>query len=198
MSKYTVYKHICPNSKIYIGITQQEPNKRWLNGLGYQTQRLFSKAIKKYGWQNIEHVILFTGLTREEAESIEIELISEYKSDIPKYGYNLDKGGKTAGKMSEETKRIIGEKAKIRMTGRKLSEETKRRIGEKSKGNTYGRNASEETRRKLSNAAKINSLGRVTSDKTKQKLRGINTGKKLSDETKRKISERKRLNNERK
>lgn len=31
---YTIYKHISPSNKAYIGITSQQPNKRWQNGYG--------------------------------------------------------------------------------------------------------------------------------------------------------------------
>ena len=34
---YTVYMHICPNGKKYIGITKQKPIKRWgYNGINYK------------------------------------------------------------------------------------------------------------------------------------------------------------------
>ena len=29
---YTVYKHISPSGKIYVGITKQKPEYRWNNG----------------------------------------------------------------------------------------------------------------------------------------------------------------------
>ena len=35
---YTVYKHICPNNKVYIGITVKKPEVRWNKGLGYKKQ----------------------------------------------------------------------------------------------------------------------------------------------------------------
>ena len=57
MNKYKVYMHICPNDKKYIGITQQDVLKRWNYGNGYKGCVLFYKAIKKYGWKNIEHYI---------------------------------------------------------------------------------------------------------------------------------------------
>ena len=52
---YIVYKHTFPNNKVYIGITQQNPEKRWKKGLGYDShQTLMKRAIKKYGWNNIK------------------------------------------------------------------------------------------------------------------------------------------------
>lgn len=92
MGVYTVYKHTCPNSKVYIGITQQEPKNRWLNGYGYKKQ-IFYRAISKYGWENIKHEILYFNLTEKEAKEKEIELISKYDSTNPKYGYNVVEGG---------------------------------------------------------------------------------------------------------
>lgn len=90
---YIVYKHTCPNGKVYIGITKQAPNKRWLNGLGYEHNNYFFKAIKKYGWQNIKHEILFNNLNEKEAKEKEIELIKYYKSNQREYGYNITNGG---------------------------------------------------------------------------------------------------------
>lgn len=66
------------------------------------------KAIQKYGWENIEHNILFTNLTKEEACAKECELIAQYKTNAArygtKYGYNLTDGGEgTVGhKVSQE------------------------------------------------------------------------------------------------
>ena len=74
-NRFKVYKHTAPSGKIYIGITGQEVNKRWQNGFGYVGNDYFMKAIKKYGWDSIKHEILFDRLTKEEAESKEIELI---------------------------------------------------------------------------------------------------------------------------
>lgn len=90
---YFVYKHTCPNGKIYIGITCQTPSKRWANGKGYAPNAYFSSAIQKYGWDNIRHEILFDSLTKEQAEQKEIELIAEYKSNQREYGYNISVGG---------------------------------------------------------------------------------------------------------
>lgn len=89
---YIVYKHICPNSKVYIGITKQDPIKRWNNGEGYKGQ-YFYKAIEKYGWNNIKHEILYTGLTQQEACNTEIDLIAKYQSNNRDYGYNVTEGG---------------------------------------------------------------------------------------------------------
>ena len=93
--KFSVYMHINKiNNKRYIGITSQIPKKRWQsNGNGYRTQLYFYNAIKKYGWDNFEHEILYQELSQNDAESMEIALISKYKSNNSEYGYNISKGG---------------------------------------------------------------------------------------------------------
>ena len=113
---YTVYKHTAPSGKIYVGITSQEVNKRWRNGKGYRGQ-VFYMAIKKYGWGNIKHEILYTNLNKEEAEEKEIYLIKKYRSSHKKFGYNVENGGNTAGTHSEETKMKISRAQK----GRKIT-----------------------------------------------------------------------------
>lgn len=65
---YTVYLHTSPSRKRYVGITCQKPKHRWQNGLGYCYNEYFTNAIKKYGWDNIKHEILFENLTKEEAK----------------------------------------------------------------------------------------------------------------------------------
>ena len=122
-NNYCVYKHTFPNGKVYIGITSQAPNRRWRNGTGYcikdkgkYRQEMVAKAVIKYGWDNILHEIIFDGLSKEEAEQKEIDLIAKHKSDNKKYGYNIEHGG-NANKTSEETKRKISEANKGKRTG---------------------------------------------------------------------------------
>lgn len=91
-NNYLVYKHTTPNEKVYIGITSQSTYDRWgKNGRRYSGQP-FHKAIKKYGWDNINHEILFENLSKEEAEAKEVELIDFYKSNQKEYGYNILRG----------------------------------------------------------------------------------------------------------
>lgn len=86
---FTVYIHKNKiNGKIYVGQTSLKPTERWeKDGRGYRTQ-FFYNAILKYGWDNFEHIIIKTGLSREEAKELEHELIIKYKSSHKKYGYN--------------------------------------------------------------------------------------------------------------
>lgn len=126
-------------------------------------------AIKKYGWHNIRHEILFEGLTKEEAELKEIELIAYYNSNNIKFGYNIEKGGSAKGKISEETRRKIGEAHK----------------GEKH--HFYGKHRSEEVKQKI----RETKLGTKMSEEAKRKISKALIGKKLSDKTKKRMSESK-------
>lgn len=85
--------HTCPNGKKYIGITCQTLNRRWLNGKGYKKNKHFINDINLYGWDNIEHTVLLSDLSKSEAVSKEIELIKFYKTKNKEYGYNITRGG---------------------------------------------------------------------------------------------------------
>lgn len=110
MDNYKVYKHTTPSNKVYIGITSQSVERRWrANGEGYKDSPVFYNAIKKHGWDNIKHEVLFDGLTYAEAEMMEIKLISQYRSCERNYGYNMESGGVSGKKLSKETKKKLSE-----------------------------------------------------------------------------------------
>lgn len=145
------------NHKKYIGMTGRDPEIRWRKGTDYKNCIAFNRAIQKYGWDNFDHIILFTGQTREEACKKEVECIKQYKTQDPNFGYNICGGGGGVVGLhhTEETKKRIAEKLKgplgsnyggktqtpeslkkmsESLRGRKLSEEHKRKIGEGLKG----------------------------------------------------------------
>ena len=170
--RYKVYEHICPNGKKYIGITCQELKKRWDCGHGYKNNEYFFRAIKKYGWGNIQHISLYEGLTKEEAEQKEIELIAKNKSNNYKYGYNIANGGCHNGMHSEVTKRKISENQKGRIAWNKglktgpLSEEHKEKIRQ----------------------AELGKKKKPLSEEQKQYLRALRIGTRISEEHRRVIS----------
>lgn len=96
MNGYKVYYHKnLINNKYYIGITKRDLYERWgTNGCNYNSQ-MFGYAIKKYGWNNFEHCLLFDNLSEKEAQDKEIEMIKKYNSLVPN-GYNLTKGGENS------------------------------------------------------------------------------------------------------
>lgn len=88
---YSVYVHKFPNGKHYVGLTKQDVEVRWgYNGWGYHKQPVY-KAIEKYGWGNIQHIVLKNGLTFDEAQRLEKEKIIEF--DSIDSGYNVSSGG---------------------------------------------------------------------------------------------------------
>ena len=102
---YTVYCHTNKtNGKKYIGITSQNVFDRWQNGKHYSRHARFYADILKYGWNNFNHEVLYTGLTRESAEQIEKELISELGLKDPDKGYNKMSGGRSISSPSEQTR----------------------------------------------------------------------------------------------
>lgn len=164
---FCVYKHTAPNNKVYIGISEN-PFHRWNNGAGYKQNAHFYSAIVKYGWNNIKHEILFYGLTKEEACQKETELISYFKSNDSRYGYNNSIGGECPA------------------TGSKHTEEWKQTMSERTKGKNcywYGKQRSAETCKKISEAKK----GKPISEKTRIAL--LYAVKNQKPETKLKISE---------
>jgi hypothetical protein len=106
---YTVYKHTCPQGKVYIGQTKQEPKVRWCSGNGYKNNECFYSVIKKYGWCNIKHEILFTNLTKDDADRIEKDLIKQFKSNEKEYGYNIENGGGKGKIITQETRKKLSE-----------------------------------------------------------------------------------------
>lgn len=86
---FYVYKHTCPNGKVYIGMTGQEPKERWNGGYGYIQNKRFIKDILKYGWDNITHEILSLHEDKKDALKEEAEQIVKYHSDLPHFGYNI-------------------------------------------------------------------------------------------------------------
>ena len=145
---YILYKHTTPSGKVYIGITAQAPAQRWRNGGGYNHSPHFKSAIKKYGWGNIKHEILFENLTKEEAEQKEVEQIAKYKSTDKRYGYNTDSGGSVNKKHSEETKNKI-RKAHLGMKYDEAFKEKQRKLKTGNK-NRLGQRQTEEAKRKIS------------------------------------------------
>lgn len=74
----SVYKHTLPNGKYYIGATYRGKERWGKNGELYKnSSKIFYTSILQYGWNNIKHEILFSGLSYEQAREIEKKLINE-------------------------------------------------------------------------------------------------------------------------
>ena len=173
---YTVYMHIAPNGKRYIGITSRKPEYRWSGGNGYKPNKHFYNAILKYGWDNIEHCIMGENLSKEDACALEQELIARYDTTNQQKGFNRSIGGESGSlgvKKSQEAREKLSasrkgkptwakgkrfsqehcEKISQALTGKHLSKETKQKRSIAHKGKTpwiKGKTMSDETRKKTS------------------------------------------------
>jgi group I intron endonuclease len=168
------------NGKWYVG-QSVDVLKRWArySVCDCRKQRKLYNALKKYGYDNFEKVIL------EKCDSI--EWILDYREmywirylNSIKIGYNLTEGG-SSGRKSSETRK----KMSAWQIGKKHSEETKRKIGLKSLGRIH----SESTRKKISQSGKkmwTDSMRKVVSDRF--------FGKPRTEEVRAKISATKKLN----
>lgn len=153
-SQYVVYRHIFPNGKSYIGITSQHPFwRRWRAGSGYYKQPKIHNAIQKYGWENVHHEILAEGLTLDDANRVEQEMVAKF--DSIRNGYNISSGGGgTFGiPCSSETKAKIGaaNRGKAASDPMRLSRYTKEHgawnKGKRLTGEHYRKVAEERKRR---------------------------------------------------
>lgn len=111
MSEYSVYMHVNRmNGKKYIGISKN-PIQRWANGRGYYRNKHFDDAIIKYGWDNFDHLIVQSNLTKEEACIIEQDLIRQFNTQDKRFGYNLTSGGECF-QHSESSKELMSKNRK--------------------------------------------------------------------------------------
>lgn len=151
--RYWVYIHTCPNGKKYVGVTSQIPERRWKEGKGYSYNAHFNSAILKYGWDNFTHEV-FEVESEEEMYRKEVELISFYHSNDPKFGYNNSSGGECSH------------------TGCHWSQEARERFSRKTKGRYKGVPKSEETREKMKIANRAKAVDPSYRAKISQGLKG--------------------------
>lgn len=109
-SIYLVYKHTSPSGKSYIGVTSNYDARNAAHIKCDSKCRAFSAAIKKYGWNNFLHEILYNGLTLDQANYREQQCINEYGTLAPT-GYNLLSGGHVQ-QHHTETKRLMSQQRK--------------------------------------------------------------------------------------
>lgn len=128
------------NGKVYVGKTQMNFGDRrdchfaCLRG-GYGINKHLQNAWNKYGEDNFEFIVLFECVNGEDDDRVN-ELEREYIKQYKECGlaYNVGDGGdggELLGQhLSDEAKRMIGEKNRMHQLGRKASEETKRKMSD--------------------------------------------------------------------
>ena len=143
IKRWSVYAHISPKGKYYIGITSKKVTQRWgKGGRGYLHKQkngnyvhtYFANAILKYGWDHFIHEILAENLEETMAKDMEKELISKYK--LLNLSYNITDGGDgrlgVSFNHSEESKNLISKNHR-----RVQSESTKKKISDLQVGKKF-------------------------------------------------------------
>ena len=125
------------NGKTYIGKTGMNFGDRWdchrsqLKG-GYHDNPHLQNAWNKYGADNFEFDVVEEVTDASLLNELEITYIKQYRDNNLSYNmHDGGDGGYLLGKhLSDETKRKIGEKNRVNMTGRKLSKETRKKMSD--------------------------------------------------------------------
>jgi len=164
------------NKKVYIG-QSINPDYRWYQHCSYsrnnnKQKQYIHKAIAKYGSENFIFEVIAGSKTQENADEIEIILISQYDSRNSYKGYNLKSGG-SRGNHSEETKE-------------KIRQATIKQIAEKGHP-AAGRVVSQETRDLLRKKRLDNPI--EYTDEIRKNMSEAHKGKVISEEQRKKMSE---------
>lgn len=171
---YSVYRHTSPSGKVYIGITCQPVENRWNHGKGYMNLKktIFKSTIIKYGWDNIKHEVLFTGLSEQRAKQLEVSLIRHYKN----LGISLntsDGGDGNPGVIPWNKGIKVPYEKSNKLRGCHLSEEHKKKLSAAHKGkHIKGHKWTATQREKLMSQF----IGRHRTEQTKEKIR-LNSAK---------------------
>ena len=79
-NNYSVYQHVTPDGLYYFGATSNI-KQRWSNNGAKYKKTSLQPYIEKYGWDNIQHIVLFKDQTKENALWIEDFLITTAQED---------------------------------------------------------------------------------------------------------------------
>ena len=122
------------NEKIYIGITTRKLNRRIYDHIFKSRQPNIggiAGAIKKYGIQNFDIIIIDVAYTHDELNEKEVYYIKKYNSMAPN-GYNLYTGG-----LHHQCSEITREKFRQQGRKRKHSDETRAKMSATGKIKTF-------------------------------------------------------------
>ena len=79
-NNFSVYQHVTPDGMYYFGQTQNV-ERRWSNNGAEYKRTTLQPYIEKFGWDNIQHIVLFKDQTKENALWIENFLIETARED---------------------------------------------------------------------------------------------------------------------
>lgn len=151
-----VYCHTSPSGKRYVGYSTHGMVERWRRHVEFAragSQYMIHRAIRKYGENAFEHVVLAQCSSEAEAKAVEVECIAAAGSMAPQ-GYNATAGGEGIRAACPE----VRERLLASWTPERRAE-TGRRTAARNAGNTYGASnrgskRTPEARAKMSAAAK--------------------------------------------
>lgn len=159
---WTVYQHISPSGKVYVGITSNIKDRWRSKGYYYCTYNsIMKRVILKYGWDNIRHKVIHSNLSFNEAIEYEKYYIAKYKKEG--ISYNITDGGQgtlgrvcsdsTKAKLSLSNKGVCRKAIESSIVERKTltKEERQRRY---SSFGMRGKHHTKETKLKMSKSAK--------------------------------------------
>lgn len=131
---YTVYAHVNKaNNMVYVGMTCQRPERRWKEGAGYHSKR-FVQAIKDFGWDGFDHIVIKDKLTETEACELEKAIIKAFDLTNVAKGYNIAEGGEPGGMTNHHHSEEAKEKIREARKRDGFTEEHKRHISEAKSG----------------------------------------------------------------
>jgi hypothetical protein len=135
-----IYRYTTPSGKVYIGQTVNEVTRKSAHKRKSESGELdthFARAIRKYGWENIEYSILIKLKPTDDItklknilNKLETAYIKYFESDKRDKGYNLNKGG-GGSSLGKSTPEEVKEKISIALTGRSkgpISDEIKAKM----------------------------------------------------------------------
>ena len=89
---YCVYILTCRTTgKKYVGMTNDFNRRMSEHSIGLDGETNLQQAIRDFGWNSFEYQVYMWNLTREEARSVEIQMIA--KLNTYRFGYNMTSGG---------------------------------------------------------------------------------------------------------
>ena len=170
-NNYSVYQHVTPDGMYYFGQTNNIKRRWEYNGIHYKGTSLYP-YIEQYGWDNIQHIVLFRDQTKEDALWIEDFLITTAQED----GVCINK--KRSGNISKEE----GYRQQRYQQNRQKELEQQREYKEKNreKYNEYQREYRDKNRKKgleyqreyqQKNREKYNEYQREYREKNREKNR---------------------------
>lgn len=99
---YCVYKHICPDGMIYVGMTQDWYQRCFPS---QYRKKPFIDWIEYFGWDNIIHEVIIKGLTKSEAMAFEDFYITYYQNKGK--SLNTNRSGNYLMRKEKEKKEFI-------------------------------------------------------------------------------------------